>query len=93
MCFTFSSSLKGVVSDWFYSLSPHSLHNLEEVSVAFLTHYASHREAKRNNHHLLTVKMKPSDNFKSYTGYFQSQLAKVPNCSKDVPALAFISGL
>jgi len=44
----------------------------------FLTQYASRREAKRNNHHLITVKMRQSNILKSYIGYFQSQLAKAP---------------
>ena len=58
----------------------------------FLTQYASHREAKKNNHHLLTVKIRQNDSLKSYIGYFQSQLAKVFNCGEDVSALAFIRG-
>ena len=58
----FSSSLKGLTSDWFYSRSPHSLHNFEEVTKAFLTQYVSHWEAKKNNHHILTVKMRWGDN-------------------------------
>ena len=33
---TFMSSLKGVVSDWFNSLPPCSLHSFEEVIEAFL---------------------------------------------------------
>ena len=73
---TFLSSLKGVASDWFYSLTPHSPHNFEEVTEAFLTQYASRWEAKKNNHHFLTVKMRQGDDLKSYIGYFQSQLAK-----------------
>jgi len=93
MCLTFSSSLKSVTSDWFYSLPPQSLYNVEEVSEAFLTQYASRYETKRNNHHFLTVKIRQSDILKSYIGYFQSQLAKVPNCGEDISALAFFSGL
>ena len=42
---------------------------------------------KQNNHHLLSVKMRPSA---AYIGYFQNQLAKVHNCSEDASALAFI---
>ena len=61
MCLTFSFSLKGVVSDWFYSLHPHSLRNIEEVSEEFLTQYASRRVAKGNNYHLLTIKMRKGD--------------------------------
>ena len=57
LCITFTSSLKGMASDWFYSLSPRSLHNFKEVTETFLTQYASRREAKRNNHHLLSVKI------------------------------------
>jgi len=73
---TFPSSLKGMVSDWFCYLPPHSLYNFEEMSEE----YASRQEAKKNNHHLLTVKMRQSDSLKSYIGYFQSQLVKIPNC-------------
>ena len=72
MCLKFSSSLKGVASDWFYSLPPHSLHNFEEMSEVFLTQHASCRKVKRNNH-LLIVKMRQGDILKSYIGYFQSQ--------------------
>ena len=93
LCLTFSSSLKGVASDWFYSPPSHSLHTFEEVIKAFLDQYASRREVKRNNHHLLSVKMRQGDSFKSYISYFQSHLAKVPNCDKDVFALTFISEL
>jgi len=60
-------------------MHPHSLHNFEEVSEAFLTQYASCREAKRNNNHLLTIKMRQGDNLKYYIKYFQSQLAKISN--------------
>ena len=80
MCLTFPFILKGVASDWFYSLPSHSLFNFEEASEVFLTQYASRQKTKRNNCHLLTVKMRQSDNLKSYIGYFQSQLAKASNC-------------
>ena len=51
MCLTFPSSLKGMASDWFYSMLPHFLHNFKKVTEAFLTQYVSRREAKKNNHH------------------------------------------
>ena len=82
-----------MTSDWFYFLPSHSLRNFEEVSEAFLTYNVSQWEAKRNNHHIVTVKMRLGDSLKSYISYFQIQLAKVPNCGEDVSALAFISGL
>ena len=69
MCLTFPSSLKGMASDWFYSLLPHSLHNFEEVTDMFLTKYASRHETEKNNHHLLIVKMRQGDNIKSYISY------------------------
>ena len=72
MCLTFLSSLKGVVSDWFYSLPSRSLHNFEEITEALLTLYAYHREAEKNNNHLFTIKMRQDDNLKSYIGYFQN---------------------
>ena len=76
MCLTFPSNVKGVASNWFFFLTLQSLHNFEEVTQAFLTQYASHWEAKRNNHHLLSIKMRQSDNLKCYISYFQGQLAK-----------------
>ena len=75
------------------SLPTHSLYDFEEVTEVFLTKYASRREAKKNNYHLFTIKKRESNSFKSYIGYLQSHLAKVLNCSEDVSALAFISGL
>ena len=75
MGLTIPSSLKGVASDWFYSLLLRALHNFKEIIEAFLTQYASHREAKKNNYHLFTVKMRQSlqsDSLKSYIGYFQN---------------------
>jgi len=41
LCIIFFSSLKGVASDWFYSLLPRSFYNFEELTKAFLTQYAS----------------------------------------------------
>ena len=92
LCIIFPSSLKGVASDWFYSLLPRFLYNFEEVTKAFVTQYASYQDAKKNNHHLLSIKMRQSESFKSYINFFQSQLIKVPNSGEDVSALAFISG-
>jgi len=37
--------------------------------------------------------MRQRDSLKSYISFFQSQLVKLPYCSDDVFALAFISGL
>ena len=67
------------------------LHNFEEIIEAFLTQYAFRREAKKSNHHHLTVKMRHIDSLKLYIGYFQNYLTKVPNCGEDVSALVFIS--
>jgi len=92
LCFTFPVSLKGVASDWFYSLPPHSLHNFTEVIETFLTYYAFRQEIKRNNHHLLFVKMMQGDRLKSYLNFFQNQL-KVSKCGEEVAALACISRL
>ena len=72
LCITFPSNLKGVPSNWFYSLSPYSLHNFEEVIKALLTQYASRQEAKKNNHYFLSIKMRQSDSLKLYIGFFQS---------------------
>jgi len=58
----------------------------------FLTQYASRQEAKKNNH-LLSVKIWQSNNLKSYISFFQSQLAKVPNCGENICTVAFISRL
>ena len=44
----------GVASDWFYFLSPRSIHNFECLAKLFLSQYSSRREFKKNNNHLLT---------------------------------------
>ena len=93
MCLTFSSNLKGAASHWFYSPPLRSLCNFTEVSKASLTQYASRQEAKRNSHHLLSIKMRQGDSLKSYINFFRSQLTKISNCDEEVSALAFISGL
>jgi len=93
ICLTFSSSLKGVSSDSFYSLLPCLLHSFEERTVVFLTQYASRREAKNNNHHLISIKMRQGDNLMSYIDYFQNQLTMILNCGEDVSTLVFIIGL
>ena len=72
--------------------APHALYNFLDVTEAFLTQYASRQEAKRNNHHLLSVKMRLGDCLKSYI-FFQGQLTKASNCGEDVSSLTFISGL
>ena len=74
-------------------LSAAAFYNFEEVIEAFLTQYASRREAKKNNHRLLFVKMRQGDNLKSYNCYLQSQLVKVSNFGEDVSTLAFTRGL
>ena len=83
LCITFPSSLKGATSDWFNSLPARSLCNFEKVTKVFFTQYASLQEVKKNNHHLLSVKMRQGDSLKFYIGFFQSQLNKIPNCGED----------
>ena len=93
LCWIFPSSLKGIASDWFYFLPPRSIHNFEDLTKLFITQYSSLKGFKQNNHHLLSVNMRPSDRLKAYIGYFQNKLAKVHNCSEDASTLAFINGL
>jgi len=93
LCRIFTSCLKGVASDWFYSLSQRSIHGLRGLTKLFVAQYSSRQEFKQNNHHLFSIKMRHSDSLKTYIGYFQNQLAKVHNYSEDASAPAFISGL
>jgi len=93
MCLTFLSSIRDTTSGWFYSLPPCSLYNFSEVTEAFLTQYVTRQEAKRNSHHILTVKMRPEASLKSYINFLQNQLTKVSNCDEEVFVLAFISRL
>ena len=87
----FPSSLKGTAYDWFYYLPKHSLWGFEEVKHAFYNQYAFRWELKKNNNHLLTIKIKLEDSLKHYVS--QSQMALVYNCNADVVAAASISGL
>jgi len=61
------------------------------VKQAFYYEYASQWELKKNNDHLLTIKMKSGESLKQYVSYFQSQVALVYN--DDVAVAAFISRL
>jgi len=70
LCWIFPSSPKGVAFDWFYSLPPRSIHGFEDLTKLFLAQYFSHQEFKQNNHHLLSIKMRPSNSLKAYIGYF-----------------------
>jgi len=92
MCLTFPSCLKGASSKWFYSLPPCSVHNFSEVTEAFFTQYAIHQKAKRNSHHLLSVKMRP-EMISNLTPTSSRELTKISKCVEKVSALAFISGL
>jgi len=55
-----------MTSIWVYSLSSHSFHNFEIVTEAFLTQYASRREDKKNNHDILTDKIRQGNSLNSY---------------------------
>ena len=89
---TFPSCLKSVISYWFYSLLPYSLHNFEEVIEAFSLSTPLVRTLRGT-----TTTFHRQDeakcSLKSYIGYFHSYLAKVPNCDDDISALVFISRL
>jgi len=85
--------LKGVVSDWFYSFPSCSIHSFGDLTKLFIAQYSSWQDIKQNNCHLLSIKIRPSDNLKAYISYFQNQLAKAHNCSEDAYALTFVSGL
>ena len=89
----FPSSLKGLASDWFYSLKSGTLRNFEQVAQAFLSQYSSCQEYRKNNNHLFTIKMTLEEGLKSYLTCFQAERAKVHQCNDDVGAAAFISGL
>ena len=89
----FPSSLKGAAYDWFYSLPGQSLRNFEEIKQASYHQYTSQWVLRRNNNHILTIKMKPAESLKQYVGYFQSQMALVDKCNNDVAVTVFISGL
>lgn len=57
----FSSSLKGLAFEWFYSLKHGSLGSFEQVAHTFLAQQSC-QEYQRTNNHLFTIKMreKPS---------------------------------
>jgi len=92
MCLIFSSNLKSETSNWFYSLPPHSLCNFE-VSEAFRTQNTSRQEAKRNNHHILIVKMRQDAASNPTSDTPKANCQRSSTVVEDVPALAFISEL
>ena len=86
-CRVFSSSLKGLVLNWFYSLPPRYLRSFEGVSDAFLNQYASQQKFKNNSNYLFMVRMKKRKTLKRYISHFQSQIALVYNCMTMSPQL------
>ena len=70
MCKVFSSSLKGMALDWLYFFLSRSLRSFREVNAAFFNKYASRQKFKKNNNHLLTIKMKSGKTLKCYINYF-----------------------
>ena len=93
MCRVFPSILKGVASNWFYSLRLNSLSSFDEVSIAFVDQYISCKGIMRNSHHLLYIKMECGESLKKYLTRFQNEMATIHNCSDEVATAAFISGL
>jgi len=65
LCQIFPFILKGIASDWFYSLLPLSIHNIGDLTKLFLAQYSSHQKFNQKNHRLLSVKMRPSDSLKA----------------------------
>ena len=92
----FWCSLKGAAYNWFYSpkhlwlvllpLMP-LLWSFKEVKHAFYYQYAFQQGPKKNNSHLLTIKMKPGASLKYFVSYFQSQMALVYNFNDDMATL------
>ena len=93
MCRVFPSNLKGVASNWFYSLRHNSLNSFDEVSKAFVDQYISQKEVMKNSHHFLPIKMEGGESLKKYLTRFQNEMATIHNCSDEVIAATFISRL
>ena len=93
LCQIFPSNLKGVAPDWFYSPLQRLFRNFEDLTKLFLDQYSSHSEFKKNNHHLISLKIRSSDSLKAHIRYFQNQLTRAHNCNEDTSALTFINGL
>ena len=72
---------------------PNSLYSFEEVIKAFDDQYISRKEILKNNYHLLSIKMEGSETLKKYLTRFQNEIETIHNCSDEVAATAFISGL
>jgi len=85
MCLTFSVSLKGMASDWFYSLPLHSLHSFAEVTETFLNQYASRQEAKKNSHHFISVRMRQGDSLKLFINFLQNHSPKCLTVERRLP--------
>jgi len=52
-----------------------SIDNIGDLTKLFFTQYSSRQEFKQNNHHILSVKIRPIDDLNAYISYFQNQLA------------------
>jgi len=65
LCRIFPFGLRVAASDWFYSLSLRSVHDIRDLTKLFLAQYSSCQEFKHNNHHLLSIMMRASNSLKA----------------------------
>jgi hypothetical protein len=93
MCRAFPTTLKGPIRIWFKKLTPGSVGSFAQLSHSFFNHFISGQRYGRPTTHLLNVKRKEGETFRSYLTRFNKETLLVDGADDKVVLTAFISGL
>ena len=77
LCKLFSSSLKGVVKAWFSQFPNGLIHNFQQLSSQFRSHFIANRKTERDCSYLFSIKKKKDESLKDYVMRFNRAKLKV----------------
>ncbi|XP_048435487.1 uncharacterized protein LOC125475159 [Pyrus x bretschneideri] len=83
----------GEAQDWFYTRSPHSIWNFNELSLAFTKEYSSYRLIKKKSDHFFNLKKDSEESLCTYVKRFKAEKAKIVGCDDSIACSAFRKGL
>ena len=89
LCWSFPTSLKGAVREWFTKLPTSSLDSFEQLGSAFLCHFVGRQRPKRPADHLFTIKKGEKETLKSYVKCFARETLEVDEANDKVQLTTF----
>ena len=92
-CKAFSITLKSSALAWFNRLPQASVSSFKELSIAFMSHFIGAWTYWKPSYHLLTIKLGPQENLRSYVQRFNLESLRVDIRDEKFPISAFIVGL